>query len=415
MNVRLLLAVLLPFATFGLQLLLWEDWIKPHAWPLFWPAAFLGAWLCGFRGGVLVTLISALLVSYAFVPPYYSLAVALPSSVFAVTSFVLFGIFFSYVFERLRRAGALDRSGFDAVFEQAAVGVALVSPDGHWLRVNRKLCEIVGYSRQELTGMSFQEITYAEDLDTDLENVRRMLVREIDSYALEKRYIRKSGELVWINLTVGLAWKADGTPDYFISVVEDISARKAAEAALAENERRLREAGHLAQLGHWYWDVVGNEHRWSEEIYRIYGHDPALPPAVYPQVQAFFTPASWQQLSAAVTKCRADGSEYECDAEVLRPDGEHRWITARGTAIRNARGEVIAMHGTVQDITSRKLAEDELQRRNAELELFNQASVGRELRMLELKREVNALTWELGREAPYDLSFADAGPPASAP
>jgi len=414
-TVRLFIALLLPFIAYGVQLLLWDAWIKPYAWFLFYPAAFFGAWLGGLYGGLLVTLCSAILAWYVFIPPYYSFAFESPSSAFSIGVFVINGLLLGYVFERLRRSQALDRTGFDALFEQAAVGVALVAPDGRWLRVNRKLCEIVGYSWQELMGKTFQDITHPDDLDADLDNVRRMLAREIDSYSLEKRYVRRGGEWVWINLTVGLAWKADGTPDYFISVVEDISARKAAEAALAENEWRLREAGRLAHLGHWYWDIARDEHRWSEEIYRIYGHNPEWPPAVYPEVQAYFTPASWMKLSAAVAKCRADGSDYECDAEVLRPDGGHRWITARGKAIPNALGEVIAMHGTVQDITARKLAEDELQQRNAELELFNSASVGRELRMIELKDEVNALARELGRAPPYDLSFVDAEQPASQP
>lgn len=172
-----------------------------------------------------------------------------------------------------------DLAGSEAVFEQAAVGMALVAPDGRWLRINRKLCAIVGYTYDELLGRTFQDITYPDDLDVDLDQMGRVLAREIDHYALEKRYLRKDGSLVWINLTVALVWKPDGTPDYFIAVVEDISARK--------------------------------------------------------------------------------------------------------------------------------LSEMELKRRNEELERFDQASIGREQRMIELKREVNALAQELGRKPPYDLSFAD--------
>jgi PAS domain S-box-containing protein len=131
---------------------------------------------------------------------------------------------------------------FVATFEQAAVGIALVSPEGRWIRVNRRLCGIVGYPMEELLEMSFQDITHPDDFEEDQELGQRMLAREIDTYTREKRYIRKGGGTAWVNLTVSLTWKPDGTPDYFISVVEDIGERKRAEQALAESEKRYRTA-----------------------------------------------------------------------------------------------------------------------------------------------------------------------------
>ena len=85
------------------------------------------------------------------------------------------------------------------------MGIAHVGLDGQWLRVNQKLCDIVGYTREELLRRTFQDITYAEDLDEDLVNVRRVLAGEIATYAMEKRYIRKNGSLIWIQLTVAMA------------------------------------------------------------------------------------------------------------------------------------------------------------------------------------------------------------------
>lgn len=112
---------------------------------------------------------------------------------------------------------------FRATFEQAAMGMALVSPDGRWLYANQTLCDIVGYTHDELLTKTFQDITHPEDLDTDLDRVRRMLAREIPSYSMEKRYIRKDGSLIWIKLTAALVWTGDGQPDYFVSVIEDIT------------------------------------------------------------------------------------------------------------------------------------------------------------------------------------------------
>ena len=139
---------------------------------------------------------------------------------------------------------------FAATFEQAAVGIALVSPDGRWLRVNHKLCAIVGYSEDELLKKTFQDITHPDDLNTDLQQSQLMLVHEIENYALEKRYFRKDGSIVWIDLTVALTWKSDGTPDYFISVIEDISERKRLQAELADYHAGLERqvAERTAQL-----------------------------------------------------------------------------------------------------------------------------------------------------------------------
>ncbi|MBI2240917.1 MAG: PAS domain S-box protein [Magnetospirillum gryphiswaldense] len=134
---------------------------------------------------------------------------------------------------------------FQAVFEQAAVGMAVVGLDGHWLKVNRKLADIVGYTAEELLGHSFADITHPDDLADDLDNVQRLLAGDIAFYTMEKRYIHKAGQTVWINLTVSLAHGRDGGPDHFISVIEDIDARKAAERDAALNAARL---GDLAKV-----------------------------------------------------------------------------------------------------------------------------------------------------------------------
>ncbi|TXH07215.1 MAG: PAS domain S-box protein [Rhodocyclaceae bacterium] len=352
MNPRLVLSVLLPFAACGLQWLLW-DYIKPYAWILFFPTAFFCAWLGGLRGGLIGTTLSALLAWYFFIPPTASLVAENPAGILSITVFLIMGYLFAFFAERLREAQERTETRFEATFEQAAVGIALLDPDGRWLRVNRKLCDIVGYRPDELLSKSFQDITHPDDLSSDLEFVGQVLAGEINTYTLEKRYLRKDGSIVWINLSVSLARQPDGSPDYFISVVEDISARKEAEANLTEAKR-------LAKLGHWHWDLQADRHVWSEEIYRIYGRDPALPPAVYPEVQSYFTPKTWSGLVAAVENCRANGQPYACDAEVVVADGTNRWITARGEAVRNAENKIIALRGTVQDITERKLAEQVL-------------------------------------------------------
>ncbi len=134
---------------------------------------------------------------------------------------------------------------FRTTFEQAAAGMAHVAPDGHWLRVNQRLCDIVGYTPEELLRCTFQDITHPDDLEIDLGYMHQVLANEIAHYSMEKRYLRKDGSLVWINLTVALVRNADGTPKFFISVIEDISQRKALQAELeayrGELEHRVEE------------------------------------------------------------------------------------------------------------------------------------------------------------------------------
>jgi PAS domain S-box-containing protein len=129
---------------------------------------------------------------------------------------------------------------FRATFEQAAVGMGHTAPDGRWLRANAKLCEIVGYSLEEMLGLTFQEITHPDDLANDLAHARRLLAGEIEVYCTEKRYIRKGGSIVWVKLTVSLMREPSGEPRYFIAVIEDISESKRTEAALRQNEELYR-------------------------------------------------------------------------------------------------------------------------------------------------------------------------------
>jgi PAS domain S-box-containing protein len=136
--------------------------------------------------------------------------------------------------EELRQSEAR----FRGTFENAAVGIAHVHPDGRWLRVNDRLCQIVGYSREELLARTFQDITHPDDHTADRRCRRRLKLGEIESTRIERRYIHKDGHVIWVNLTLATQHDHDGAPLYFIAVIEDISARKQAEDEL--NESRLR-------------------------------------------------------------------------------------------------------------------------------------------------------------------------------
>ena len=150
--------------------------------------------------------------------------------------------------DALRRSEA----NYRAAFENAAVGIAVLRPNGSWLQVNDRLRHFLGYSADELERLTFQDLTYPEDLAADLAQVRRVLDGEIDTYDMEKRYVRKDGNLVWAHLIVGCIRAPDKTVELFVSVVEDIGLRKAAEVELqAVSERdRIKAQAQIAYLAH---------------------------------------------------------------------------------------------------------------------------------------------------------------------
>jgi PAS domain S-box-containing protein len=151
-------------------------------------------------------------------------------------------VFFRDITERKRSEEALRESErrFKSTFENAAVGMAHVALDGRFIRVNESLCRITGYPPAELAAKTFQEITHPDDLAADLVLAEALLKEEKASYFMEKRYIRKDGSIVWINLTGSLQRGEQARPEYFIAIVEDISDRKQAEEALRESEERYR-------------------------------------------------------------------------------------------------------------------------------------------------------------------------------
>jgi len=141
--------------------------------------------------------------------------------------------------EALRRNEALRLSEerFVSAFEHASIGMALVAPDGRWLKVNQALCHLIGYPADELHQKTFQDLTHPDDLDTDLKYVRQMLAEEIFHYQMPKRYFHKNGHIVWVLLNVSLVRDKEGVPLYFISQIQDITEQKESELRLKRMNR----------------------------------------------------------------------------------------------------------------------------------------------------------------------------------
>ncbi len=136
---------------------------------------------------------------------------------------------------------------FRTIFEQAGVGVAMIeTPTGRFIRINQRYCDLLGYSTEEMTVTTFHEITHPDDLEIDLANMQQLIASEIDGFNMEKRYFRKDGSLVWVNLTVSPMWSLGEPADFHIAIVEDITARKLAEEELRE-AKEVAEAANCAK------------------------------------------------------------------------------------------------------------------------------------------------------------------------
>jgi PAS domain S-box-containing protein len=134
-----------------------------------------------------------------------------------------------------------------------------------------------------------------------------------------------------------------------------------AEAALRESYAELSEAQRLAELGGWSWDSRSGETRWSEQKYRMFGIDPSQPPVPLDEQTCFFTQDSLDRLKAAVADSMGSGEGYRIELEAAGPDGSARSITARGEAVRDGKGNIVGMRGTVQDVTERRKMQSKLE------------------------------------------------------
>ena len=158
--------------------------------------------------------------------------------------------------EILQRSQAFEKALLDSeeryrlTFEQAAVGIAHVSKDGHCLSVNRKLCQIVGYTQEDLRKLTMNQISHPADLRTDLAQAEKVIAGDSDQYSTEKRLIRKDGSAVWVNQTVSAVRDSDGRLNYLVCVIEDVTERKQAELALADAARHQKALFHLADHLH---------------------------------------------------------------------------------------------------------------------------------------------------------------------
>ncbi len=261
---------------------------------------------------------------------------------------------------------AESEARFLATFEQAAVGIAQVAPGGSLLRVNRRFCDIVGYRREELVGRTFLDITHPDDGELHRDRLRALLAREIEFFSVEKRYLRKDGEVVWINLTLAMTWNADGTPDYFISVIEDIGERKQAAEALQRSEEEQRTLIESLPDVIMRFDAQERHLFVSSNVAEVVDMPPAAFIGKTHRELGFPEPLCelWEgALKAVFDSGVASESEFTLD----RPSGS-RTFSWRLVPDKDSSGKVRTVLAIARDITERKESESRLEQYRQHLE-----------------------------------------------
>ena len=259
---------------------------------------------------------------------------------------------------RQRLALVESEARFRAAFDQAGVGMALVDTSGHWLRVNSRLCEILGYCEEELLCLRFDEITHPDDVEADRDAFVKVLNGELDVYRREKRYLRRDGSVVWVRLTATRVRDEAGQPKYALSVNQDITDYKLAEEKLRRNQRLLKSVADGTSDAIYVKDLQGRYLFFNAAATEItgkfsgeaLGHDDRL----------LFPPDEARMVMEGDAAVIAAGGRQTYEEHVTDAAGRHRHFLSTKGPIFDENGQVEGLFGVARDITERVQAEEAL-------------------------------------------------------
>ncbi|GBF38879.1 PAS domain S-box protein [Leptospira johnsonii] len=260
-------------------------------------------------------------------------------------------------------------SSFRSAFEYSAIGMSILDPKGRWIQVNGNLIKLLGYDWEELSKLTFRDITYHEDLGKDLQLLAETLDGKRSGYHLEKRYVKKDGSIVWVLLSVALVRDADGRPNHFIAQIMDINEIKKTEEQLRHAKEILEQTNKLVRIGAWDLDLKNNTETWSavtKEMFEVpFDFDPDTR-----GVLKFVKEGEYKEkILEAVDKLTKQGEPYDLEIQMITDKGNELWVRTVGSA-EFENGECTRIYGAFYDIDKRKKAELELFREKSRLSAF---------------------------------------------
>ena len=249
---------------------------------------------------------------------------------------------------------------FETAFADAPFGIALVNLEGRFLKVNQTLCETIGWTAEELLLCNFQDITPPAGHAAERELMRRFTAGEIEGHQAERRYVLRSGEESWLQLSVRLVRDGAGRPRHYVVQVMDITERRRSQEALEEERAALDEAQRIAHVGSWTWEPDGDLVTWSAEMYRIFGRDPEAGPVHGAELLEYVHPEDRRQVADGYGRAFDGAARFQLTGRVIRgTDGSVRWVYVNGHRAAGHPGRYI---GTVQDVSEIRQAELEATR-----------------------------------------------------
>jgi len=264
-----------------------------------------------------------------------------------------------------------------SAFEQAAVAISYTLRDGLLRQVNQRFCALLGYSKAELASMRFNDITYPEDRAATRENVNRLLAGEIDSFSMEKRYVRRNGSVVWAHVTCSAAKDTrSGQIKNFVTFVEDISWRKQAEKALRDSEVMFRTMANAMPQIVWSTRPDGYHDYFNERWYEFTGLPEGSSDGCFEWFDVFH-PDDRRDSSEKWRRSLETGERYEVEYRLRHWSGQFRWILGRAVPVRDEKGEIVRWMGTCTDIHEKKMTVQELYRSEQKFRLlYENAPIG---------------------------------------
>jgi PAS domain S-box-containing protein len=255
----------------------------------------------------------------------------------------------------------LSHQRFRATFEHSAVGFAHLDINGRWLRVNDKLCEMLGYPREELLSLRFDDVMCSDDDTTGLPAT--LLAGEVGACKFEKRFVSKRGQIQWATVTASGILDTKSNLDYVSCVIQDITDYKKAVYALTKSLRILATAEQIAGTGGWEYDVHSGTISRSDELCRMIGVPMAVTPHSIDTVFELVHPDDRDRLAGSLESAIKDCKAYVCKYRLLRPDGREIVLSARGEPVSDESGKVVRVVGSTQDITATEEADRILDQR----------------------------------------------------
>jgi PAS domain S-box-containing protein len=261
---------------------------------------------------------------------------------------------------------ARSEEQFRTFFDLSLIGKLIRAPDGRQVRVNKALCDMLGYSAAELQSRTLVSITLADDLPKTLESVQSLLTGEHDSLELDRRLVTRDGHVIWTHERTRLERDEVGEPLRILTDIIDISGRKVAEESLRVANDRLRrseyllnETGRISRVGGWDLDLASNRLTWTEETRRIHEVPPAFEPTVERAI-GFYHPEDQPKIAEAVRRAIELAEPFDLQLRIITAGSREVWVQAIGHADLQG-GSATRIAGTFQDISERRKVEKALQ------------------------------------------------------